>query len=537
MHRTFIVARAKTWLSLNKEKLIDGLILLMVVVSALVYVYHFKLFSSALAVPTVDRRIDLNEALSVLALFCSGLVIFSYRRLLETRKENRRRIVAEREAKTLAFNDMLTGLPNRRQFDEALKAATGLPPRADGSHTLLLMDLNGFKRVNDIFGHAVGDEVLIHVGARLNRAMRSGDLVARLGGDEFAVLSLQAHGAEAAMSLALRVMQAFEHPVTAGGAEHRIGVALGISLMPQDGGDPDELMRKADIAMYRAKSEKARAPSAVRFFEVGMDAHIRERDMLEHELRLAIDRDEIQSFYQPLIDIEHGGIVGFEALARWTSPTLGPVSPSRFIPLAEDTGLIGLLSEKLLEQACSDAADWPPSVHLAFNVSGVLLQSDTFAQSAMAIFARTGLDPSRIELEITETALVRDLEGARRVLGSLRSSGIRIALDDFGTGYSSLYHLRALKPDKIKIDRSFVEGMEHDADSATIVKALIGLGLGLGAKVTAEGVETSEQETMLRQQGCDQGQGYRFSAAIDAAGARRLLLSTTRMGLPATGTP
>lgn len=536
MHRTFIAARAKIWLSLNKEKLIDGLVLLIVVASALIYVRHFELFSHALAAPTIDQKINLNEALAVLALFCSGLMVFSYRRLLEARRENRRRIVAEREARTLAFNDVLTGLPNRRQFDEALKAATELPPGADDSHTLLLMDLNGFKRVNDIYGHAAGDEVLIHVGARLNRAMRDGDLVARLGGDEFAVLSLQVHGGEAAMSLALRIMQAFEAPITAGGAEHRLGVALGISLMPQDGSEPDELMRKADIALYRAKSEKALAPSAVRFFEVGMDAHIRERDILERELRLAIDRNEIQSFYQPLIDIEHGGVVGFEALARWTSPTLGPVSPSRFIPLAEDTGLIGLLSEKLLEQACSDAAGWPASVHLAFNVSGALLQSGTFAQNAMAIFARTGFEPSRIELEITETALVRDLKGARRVLGPLRSSGVRIALDDFGTGYSSLYHLRALKPDKIKIDRSFVDGMEHDADSATIVKALIGLGLGLGAKVTAEGVETMEQETMLRQQGCDQGQGYRFSAAVDAAEARSLL-STARIGLAATGTP
>jgi EAL domain-containing protein (putative c-di-GMP-specific phosphodiesterase class I) len=240
----------------------------------------------------------------------------------------------------------------------------------------------------------------------------------------------------------------------------------------------------------------------------------------------------IRPFYQPVIDLETGEITAFEALARWRSPKLGPVEPARFISVAEDAGLIGKLTEALLETACADAVLWPECVTLAFNISGAILHDKFFGLRVLQILARTGLTPARLELEITESALVRDLDAARTMLGELRKTGVRIALDDFGTGYSSLYHLRTFKPDKIKIDRSFVSGMEDDADNAAIVRALIGLGSGLGATITAEGVETTAQHDLLRDQGCDQVQGFLFSRAVDAKAALRLLMkndATTKL--------
>ncbi len=505
----------------NRAKVLEVLALVALSLAVLIVAYVCDIFGSPDGLR--EARIEVDEILAVATLVSAGMGLFAWRRLQEARRETDRRVAAEREARTLAFRDPLTGLANRRLFDETLSMAAAKPPGSGACHAVIMMDLNGFKSVNDVYGHGVGDELLVQVGGRLSRAARQGDLVARLGGDEFVVLAEAVNGSEGVMGLALRFTQAFEPPIPAGGVEHRIGVAIGVSLTPDDGADAVELVRKADIALYRAKAEKKAEPRAIRFFEPAMDERIRERNALERELRLAVERGEVRPFYQPLVRIADGAIEGFEALARWTSQTLGVVSPARFIPLAEDTGLIGPLSVALFEQACRDALDWPPSVHLAFNVSGALLQSDQFALQVLATLGRTGLTPSRVELEITETAMVRDLEGARRLLGLLRQSGVRIALDDFGTGYSSLYHLRAFTPDKIKIDRSFVDGMQDDASSTAIIRALVGLGVGLGAQVIAEGVETGEQERLLQQLGCEQGQGYLFSAAVEASAAAAMV--------------
>jgi diguanylate cyclase (GGDEF)-like protein len=465
------------------------------------------------------ETLELDEALAASVVLLGGM-LWAFRRLYRERRDTVRRTKVEHEIRTLAFHDALTGLPNRRQFDEALKAAVAAPPRAGGCHALLLLDLNGFKRVNDVYGHATGDDVLVQTGARLLKAVRGDDIVARLGGDEFAVLATHLSGPESATSLALRIIEGLESAIIAGGGEHAVGTAIGIALTPQDGGDAAELMRKADLALYRGKGQ---GRSAMRFFEPEMDAQVRERDHMERELRKALAEGAIRPFYQPLVDLTTGRVQAFEALARWTHAEMGEISPTRFIPIAEDTGLIGPLTDAILGQALVDAKTWPADVELAFNISPVLLRDAGFGLRLMGQLGRTGFPPNRLEIEITESALVKDMTAAQTVLGGLRQAGIRIALDDFGTGYSSLYHLRNFKLDKIKIDQSFIDTMATDPDSAAIVRALVGLGAGLGLKVTAEGVETEQQRQLLTDQGCDQAQGFLYSRAVDAAHALALL--------------
>jgi diguanylate cyclase (GGDEF)-like protein len=503
----------------HRVRIFDGSTLVILTLIAIFYCYEVDVFDNAPGIGSKARTLEVDELLLVTAIFFGALVIFALRRLAE---QKRRRIEAEREIRTLAFQDALTGLPNRRQFDDALRAAALAPPRAGASHGVLMLDLNGFKRINDVFGHAVGDEVLIRVAGRLTQSVREGDLVARLGGDEFAVLSMHIGGPEAALGLALRIIDGLDAAISAGGRDHVVATAIGIALAPQDGIDPGELLRKADVALYRAK---AQGRSALCFFEPDMDASVHERDSLERELRSAIAAGEVQPFYQPLVDLKTRRIRGFEALARWTGANLETIGPERFIPIAEDSGQIGQLTAALLERACTDAASWPDDLELAFNVSPVLLSDPTFPLRVLAILARTGFSPTRLELEITESALVRDLEATQAVLGGLRQAGVRIALDDFGTGYSSLYHLRNFKVDRLKIDRSFIESMIRDKDSAAIVRALVGLGEGLGLEVTAEGVETLEQQTMLRDQGCSQAQGFLYSKAVPASDLAQLLIT------------
>ena len=464
------------------------------------------------------QSITLPEILAIAVLCAGGMVVYSGYVLRH--REYQRRLAAEHEVRRLAMEDPLTGLPNRRQLEHALKAALGAPPRAGGSHALLLLDLNGFKKINDIHGHPTGDEVLMGVASRLKAAVRENDLVARLGGDEFAVLAPHLVGPDAAASIALRISEHLREPIPAHGGRHRVGTAIGISLIPQDGHDMAEVLRKADIALYRAK---AQGGTALRFFEEQMDEAIRERDRLERELFQAVAQGDIVPFYQPLVDLHSGEIIGFEALARWTHASMGEIEPSRFIPIAEDTGLIGELTDSLLGRSARDAMTWPPAVRLSVNISPVLLRDPGFGLRVMAILGQSGLPPTRLEVEITESALVQDLEAAQFTLGALRDAGIRIALDDFGTGYSSLYHLRNFKLDAIKIDRSFVEAMAVDPDSAAIVRALIGLGAGLSLSVTAEGVESAQQQSLLAAQGCDTAQGFLFSRAVPAEEALSLL--------------
>jgi diguanylate cyclase (GGDEF)-like protein len=480
--------------------------------------YKFDIFSNAPGLTPQEHVIELNEALASAALLCVSLLVLSWRLLHSQRREMARRIEAEHRARELAHQDALTGLPNRRQFDQELKVALAAPPRADGAHAVFLLDLNGFKRVNDVYGHATGDEVLINVAMRLRRAIREGDLVVRFGGDEFAILARQLTGAEEATSIALRVIKEFEGPITIEATHHQIGVGIGIALIPQDGQNDAEIMRKADIALYRAKAEPGSSSSSC-FFDAAMDARIRERDLIERELRAAIRDGAVQPYYQPLIDLRTEQVVGFEALARWTHRELGNVPPDRFIPVAESCGLMNELTNHLLRQAARAACQWPDDVTLAFNISPSQLKDRTLGLQILSILAESGLSPRRLEIEITESALVQNLEGAQQMLGALHDAGVRIALDNFGTGYTSLYHLRNFKVDKIKIDRSFVDNMEREPEASALVRGLLGLGHGLGLTVTAEGVELPAQAAALREQGCEQAQGYLYARAMSAADA------------------
>lgn len=512
-------SRLKRLIARNKRMVIDGSAVSIVTLLALFYAYEVDIFCATESGVVHADRIEIGELMMVAAIFCGGLVIFALRRLAEQRKETARRIAVESEIRTLAFTDALTGLANRRQFDSALTASTLTLPRAGASHAVISLDLNGFKRINDLHGHAAGDEVLMRVSARLRDCVREGDMVARLGGDEFAVLATHIGGSEAATGLALRIMEAMNVPVPAGTTEHGVGVAIGLALVPQDGTDGPELLRKADVALYRAKKAGV---SALCFFEASMDVSIRERATLERELAEAVESSVIEPWYQPLVDLKTGALRGFEALARWPRPA-GVIGPERFIPVAEGIGLIARLTDHLFEQACREAATWPAHLELAFNVSPHLLRDETFPMRVLSTLSRTGLPAGRLELEITESALVRDIGAAQKALGGLRDAGIRIALDDFGTGYSSLFHLRNFKVDRLKIDRTFVDAMETDSDSAAIVKALIGLGEGLGLEVTAEGVETVQQRLMLEMQGCHHAQGFYYGQALSAADVRSRL--------------
>jgi diguanylate cyclase (GGDEF)-like protein len=466
--------------------------------------------------------IELDEALLVGATTILAVLIFGFSQYLAQKREMRARIAAEQHARELAYQDGLTGLPNRRQFEEALNAAVVSPPRAGSSHGIFLLDLNGFKHINDAHGHAEGDRSLIVVAQRLRVAMRDGDMVARFGGDEFAILATHLEGPEGATRVALRVIEALDSPIKTSGATHNVGVGIGIALVPTDAMTAEEALRKADVALYRAKVEKR---SALRFFEPAMDIRVQERASMEQALRVAMNRGDIKAVYQPIVDLRTRKITGFDATPMWFDPNLGKVEFECFIALAEEVGLIHALSDDVLLQACEAAKSWPGHVTISVDIHASQLKDHLLPSRVLKILESAGIAPSRLEVEITESALVGDMANAQAILGALRAAGVRIALDNFGAGYSSLYHLRNFKLDKVKIDRSFIATMATESASAGIVTALVGLGHGLGLTIAAEGVEASDQEGLLLSSGCQQGQGQLFSAPISAADTLNLFAS------------
>jgi len=414
---------------------------------------------------------------------------------------------AQAKISHMAQHDALTDLPNRRLFRDELDRALHRIAREE-QVAVLSLDLDHFKEVNDSLGHPVGDALLTEVAQRLNRSIRQGDTVARLGGDEFAIVQVGLHlQASEAATLATRLIEALSAPYKIEGNEIIIGASVGIAIAPIDGVTADQLLQNADIALYRAKED---GRNTFRFFQIGMDAQTQARRVLMVELRTALARNEFEVYYQPIHDLKQNRIICFEALIRWQHPKRGLVSPAEFIPLAEESGLIVQIGEWVLKRACLDAASWSDPVSVAVNLSPVQFRNRQLVASVRAALHTSGLSPDRLELEITEAVLLQDSDGNLAVLHELREMGISIAIDDFGTGYSSLSYLQSFPFDKIKIDQSFIRSISSNRDALAIVRAVAGLGKSLGIRTLAEGVETREQLTTLRSEGCFEMQGYLF---------------------------
>jgi diguanylate cyclase (GGDEF)-like protein len=408
----------------------------------------------------------------------------------------------------MAHHDALTDLPNRLLFRE--KMHRGLERVKSGEKlALICLDLDGFKSVNDTLGHSIGDALLRAVTERLLKSMSDRDTVARLGGDEFAVLQSAAGHRDEAAGLANILINAIAEPYELDGHEIIIGASIGIAMAPSDGLDPEELLKKADMALYQAKND---ARGIFRFFHPEMDTSRRSRHVMERDLNRALAEGQFELFYQPVINIESGLVTSCEALLRWHHPAKGLVMPGEFIGLAEETGLIVPLGEWVLRQACKEASKWPDEIKIAVNLSAMQFRRGNLVEVVIHALASSGLPASRLELEVTETVLLIENDRAFSTLHQLRNLGVRIAVDDFGTGYSSFSYLRKYPFDKIKIDRSFVqESSEQGNECAAIIKAIAGVGNSLGMMTTAEGVETDEQLKLVRAEGCTEVQGYFFS--------------------------
>ncbi len=429
---------------------------------------------------------------------------------------------------SVARTDTLTDLPNRRRLYEELRAALLRLERGDSGVVLLLLNLDRFKTINDLHGHLLGDHLLQLVAARLRALARAGDLIARLGGDEFAIIipfdatDPSFSPSDAAILVARRVIASLDQPFElTGGVMVAVGVSIGM-VLAQQGEDADTLVHCADVALCHAKSE---GYGRFRFFEPGMDAASRARALLESDLRAALASDQIIPNFQPMVEMDRGQVTGFEMLARWPHPTRGMVSPVEFVPIVEELGLIGLMTDRLLRRACRIATTWPTDVSLACNISPLQLRDRGLPAMIRAALDDAGLPAHRLELEITESALVGDLDLARDILYELKALGVRLALDDFGTGYSSLRHLQMLPFDTLKIDASFVGAMVRDVESRKIVTAVVGLAKSLGLAIVAEGVEETETATMLRELNCDVGQGWLFGRPGSPEAASRLFLN------------
>jgi diguanylate cyclase (GGDEF)-like protein len=469
---------------------------------------------SEIAVEAIQRVVDLagkpHRAIAI--------------RDLRARKE------AERNILFLAHHDALTGLPNRSTFNKKLDQEIEAVLQSGKRLAVLCLDLDRFKEVNDLFGHAAGDRALQAVAKRITSLLDDNQMMARLSGDEFAIIVPGLTNPATAGRVAETLLDALQSSIE-GDLGQPIGTSIGIAICPDDATDRHALLSHADTALYRAKNE---GRGTYRYFEAAMGAAVRERRLLEHDLRNAIPRGELKLVYQPQKCIRTGKIVGFEALLRWRHPTRGDISPAEFIPLAEDTGIILQIGEWVLRTACREAATWKEPLTVAVNVSAVQIHNANFAHAVHEILFETGLAAARLELEITETALIRDLNRALATLRRIKILGVRIAMDDFGTGYSSLSNLRAFPFDKIKIDGSFIKSVNVNDQGAAIVRSVLGLGRALNLHVLAEGVETSAELDFLKNELCNEAQGFLLGRPADIETFRRLTNGEAAGDEPAT---
>ncbi len=468
---------------------------------------------------------------AVLLVLSLGLGLTLWRRLTSGLGRSRGSLLdAEERIQRLAASDLLTGLDNRAALHDAMHVVMGRARRQRHDLAVLMVDLDRFKPVNDRHGHMVGDMVLKEVARRLARCLRQGDLRARYGGDEFVVVVDETEGPGTARAAADRIVDRLSQPIHFGELVVSIGASVGIARFPSDAQTDDELLRKADSALYRAKQG---GRGGVCLYDARLDETMSERHALEQELREGIASGQLVPFYQPIVDLSQRSVRSLELLCRWRHPVRGMLAPDKFIALAEDSGLIGPLTMSLLNQACKDMARFPPAWRLSFNVAPQQIQDESLVPQLLAILRDHGVPPTRLDVELTETALVNDTARARSVILALKRAGMTVTLDDFGTGYSSLSYLAEMTFDKIKIDRSFVRTLHDRPESAKIVDAIVGLSRSLGVDTVAEGVETEEQARALQKLGCNFAQGYLFGRPVRAqdladraALAKDLILTT-----------
>ena len=444
--------------------------------------------------------------------------IFAVRDLRERRE-------AEQRIRYLAHFDTLTGLPNRTSFQEKLESDLAMQAMRGGDLALMIIDLDRFKEINDVHGHVAGDELLKETAARIKALLSNDEFAARLAGDEFVVIQTGKPQPNAATRLSTQLLDLFSRPMTVNGQQFQVGLTVGISVAPRDGDDMRQLLANADLALYRAKAQgRARAC----FFAPEMDETLRERRIIAQQLKEAIEHDELDVHYQAQVSVSTGEIIGFEALARWNHPVRGEITPTEFVGIAEETDLILALGEWVLRRACREAAEWTQPYTVAVNLSPIQFKTPRLPEIIHEVLAETGMPPHRLELEITESALVEDTQRTLDMLRCIKMLGVSIAMDDFGTGYSSLSTLQAFPFDKLKIDKSFVERIDDHGQASVIVNAVLSLGKSLSIPVLAEGVENQEQLSFLSDGKCEQAQGFLIARPMPLSDIRTIVYAKNK---------
>lgn len=485
-----------------------GLALVLAIVSA-----HFTGMTALSVIPDSGALVPANvlpEGMMMVVVVVVSLVMMAMGAATYTIDQQTTRAAVERY-RHLSLHDALTGLPNRAAFLEHLTRLIGRANEASDRIAILSFDLDRFKEINDVHGHAAGDHVLRRISERMSDVLREGEFVARIGGDEFVAVTARYFTRSDAASLAQRLIAEINRPIEWNGQSFLVGSSVGVAVYPDGSSTMDDLLAQADVAMYRAKSS---GTNNVCFYDVSMDQSARERSALAMDMRNGLRQGEFQLYYQQQNDVKSGDIVGFEVLLRWNHPTRGLVSPNEFVPIAEKTGFILELGDWVLVEACREAAKWNNPLGIAVNVAPQQLASSNLPARVLEILLETGLPASRLELEITESGIIADQQHALTVIRKLKALGVRIAMDDYGTGYSSLSTLQLFPFDKIKIDRSFVDGVTTNRQSAAIVRSTLILASSLDIPVLAEGVERAEHMKFLTDEGCQQVQGYFFSQPV-----------------------